>query len=363
MPDIGNRSAASKTGTVVDPNGLLGSLQRNRDHVHWRAFPGVCMLKRYTCLVSAAVSLLIASVLCAAQAAPNPNGKTVAERLGYPANSRLLVIHADDFGMMHTVNHAIEDAFEHHWVTSASIMVPCPWFPEVAQWAKSHPDADLGLHLTLNADWTPYRWRPVAAQPNSSLVDRDGYLPLLTDYVDQHAKMSQVETELRAQVDKAEAAGIKPSHLDSHMGTLFSTQPLFNVYLAVGRHYHIPVLLSREPSEALNPALPAGFNMNAVPIDKVLQMSHDVGKAQWLATYEKMLAPLPPGTYELIVHLAYDNAEIRAATFDHPDWGAQWRQNDLNTVSSPEFQKFLKDQHFILVSWKDLAKAIPPSAK
>lgn len=321
------------------------------------------MLKRYTCLVSAAVSLLIASVLCAAQAAPNPNGKTVAERLGYPANSRLLVIHADDFGMMHTVNHAIEDAFEHHWVTSASIMVPCPWFPEVAQWAKSHPDADLGLHLTLNADWTPYRWRPVAAQPNSSLVDRDGYLPLLTDYVDQHAKMSQVETELRAQVDKAEAAGIKPSHLDSHMGTLFSTQPLFNVYLAVGRHYHIPVLLSREPSEALNPALPAGFNMNAVPIDKVLQMSHDVGKAQWLTTYEKMLAPLPPGTYELIVHLAYDNAEIRAATFDHPDWGAQWRQNDLNTVSSPEFQKFLKDQHFILVSWKDLAKAIPPSAK
>lgn len=320
------------------------------------------MLKSYTVHVSVAVSLLLGSVLCVAQAAPNPNGKTVAERLGYPANSRLLVIHADDFGMMHTVNHAIEDAFQHHWITSASIMVPCPWYPEVALWAKSHPDADLGIHLTLNADWTSYRWRPVAARPNSSLVDSEGYLPLLTEDVDKHAKMPDVEAEVRAQVDKAEASGIKPSHLDSHMGTLFSTQPLFDVYLGLGRRYHIPLLLTREPSEALNPALPAAFNMKAVPIDKVLQMTHDVGKAQWLATYEKMLAPLSPGTYELIVHLAYDNDEIRAATFDHPDWGAQWRQNDVNTVSSPAFQKFLEDQHFILVSWRDLAKSMPSSA-
>ncbi len=321
------------------------------------------MLKRYIRCFSVAVTLLLASLLCAAQTAPNPNGKTVAERLGYPANSRLLVIHADDFGMMHTVNHAIEDALEHHWVTSASIMVPCPWFPEVAQWAKSHPDADLGLHLTLNADWTSYRWRPVSSLPHSSLVDRDGYLPLLTEYVTSHAKIPDVEAELRAQVDKAEAAGIKPSHLDSHMGTLFATEPLFHAYLDTGRHYHIPLLLSREPSDAMNPPLPAGFNLKAVPIDKVLQMTHDVGKAHWLATYEKMLAPLPPGTYELIVHLAYDNAEIQAATFDHPDWGAQWRQNDIDTVSSPAFQKFLRDQHFILVSWHDLARSIPPSAK
>ena len=323
------------------------------------------MLQRCKLSLPAAVSLLLASVLCAAQAAaPNPNGKTVAERLGYPANSRLLVIHADDFGMMHTVNHAIEDAFQRHWVTSASIMVPCPWFPEVVQWARSHPNADLGLHLTLNADWTPYRWRPVSAQlAHSSLVDKDGYLPLLTEDVDRQAKMPDVEAELRAQIDKAEAAGIHPSHLDSHMGTLFSTQPLFHVYLDMGRQYHIPLLLTREPSEAMNPPLPAGYNLKTVPVDKVLQMTRNVGKDHWLTTYEKMLAPLPPGTYELIVHLAYDNDEIRAATFDHPDWGAQWRQNDLDTISSPAFQKFLKGQHFILVSWRDLARSIPPSAR
>lgn len=98
------------------------------------------MFKRSNLWLFLAFSLSLGSVLCSAQTT-NPNGKTVAERLGYPRNSRLLVIHADDFGMMHTVNHAIEDAFENHWVTSASIMVPCPWFPEVVQWAKAHPDA------------------------------------------------------------------------------------------------------------------------------------------------------------------------------------------------------------------------------
>jgi predicted glycoside hydrolase/deacetylase ChbG (UPF0249 family) len=122
--------------------------------------------------------------------------KNLAERLGYPGNSRLLIIHADDFGMMHSVNTAIEEAFENHWITSASILVPCPWFPEVARWAKTHPEADLGIHLALNADWTSYRWSSVAPQSKvSSLLDADGYLPLTTEYVAAHAKMSDVEEE------------------------------------------------------------------------------------------------------------------------------------------------------------------------
>lgn len=322
------------------------------------------MLARYKLCFALIASLSLGSILSAAQSAPNPNGKTVAERLGYPADSRLLVIHADDFGMLYTVNQAIEDAFQNHWVTSASIMVPCPWFPQVVQWAKAHPDADLGIHLTMNADWTPYRWGPVAPLPmDSGLRDPDGYLPLLAEYVDQHANMRDVETEARAQVDKALAAGIHLSHLDSHMGTLFSTQQLFDVYLGLSTHYHLPVLLAKQTKgTGVNATLPSDFNPDAVPVDRVLQMSPGVPNEKWLAAYQKMLAPLPPGTYELIVHLAYDDDEIRAATFDHPDWGAQWRQNDLNLIKSPEFRKFLKDQNFILVTWADLARSIPPSA-
>lgn len=315
-------------------------------------------------LLGVTAGLLIGSMTCVAQSAPNPNGKTVAEKLGYPANSRLLVIHADDFGMMHTVNRAIEQALENHWVTSASIMVPCPWFPEVATWAKAHPDADLGIHLTMNADWTPYRWGPVAPLPmDSSLRDPDGYLPLLTEYVDAHANMRDVDEEGRAQIEKAQKAGIRISHLDSHMGTMFSTPQLFAEYLKLGHESHIPVLLTREPSDAMNPPLPEGFNVAAAPIDKVLQISHSVPKPEWMEQYVKMLTPLPPGTYELIVHLAYNTDEIRGATFDHPDWGAQWRQNDFDMIQSPAFRKFLKDQKFILISWRDLGRAIPASAK
>jgi len=287
---------------------------------------------------------------------PTDNTITLAQRLGYPTNSRLLIIHADDFGMMHTVDTATEEAFDHHWITSASLLVPCPWFPEVAQWAKSHPDADLGIHLALNADWTSYRWSSVSPQPkSSSLLDSDGYLPLTTPYVVAHAKMPEVETEVHAQVDKAMAAGIHISHLDTHMGTIVSSPDLINVYLAASKSYKLPVLLSRDSSLHSVPSFPP----DAIVLDGVLQMHPGIPQSEWLDAYKKMLQPLPPGTYQLIVHLAHNDAEIQGATFDHPDWGAQWRENDLDLVRNPEFQKFLKDQHFILISWKDISRASP----
>ena len=295
---------------------------------------------------------LLALVACAVTAqCQAPPANSVAERLGYPANSRLLVIHADDFGMSHSVNRAIIEALEQHWVTSASILVPCPWFSEVAHWAKAHPDADLGIHLALNSEWTTLRWGPVSPQPkNSSLLDPDGYLPLTTEYVASHAKISDVETETHAQVDKAKAAGINLTHLDTHMGAIVTTPDLFNAYLALGRAYKLPLLLDNR-AEAAAPG--------SVLLSQLLQMNRGTPKSQWFDAYKKMLAPLPAGSYQLIVHLAYNDDEMQGATYDHPDWGAEWRQSDLDLVRSAEFQKFLKDQGFILVAWKDLAKALP----
>jgi hypothetical protein len=288
-----------------------------------------------------------------AQDSPFSKARTVAERLGYPANSRLLIIHADDFGMMHSANRAIMEALEQHWVTSASILVPCPWFPEVARWAKAHPDADLGVHLALNADWTTYRWGSVSPQPKvSSLLDEDGYLPLTTDDVATHAKVGDVEIETRAQIDKAQAAGIHVSHLDAHMDTLVSTADMLNVYLSLGRDYKLPVVLQRRQNFRGIQVAP-----DLVLFDRVLEIGPGVPKRQWMDAYRKMLATLPAGTYELIVHLAYDDDEIRGATSDHPDWGAEWRQNDFDMVRSQEFHQFLQTQGFTLISWKDLAKA------
>ncbi len=300
-------------------------------------------------------AFLLLAISAIGQVAQKPAGKTIAERLGYPASSRLLIIHADDFGMMHTVDRAIMESFEQHWITSASILVPCPWFPEVARWAKAHPDADLGIHLALNADWTAERWTPVSPQgKESSLLDADGYLPLTSEEVAAHAKIGDVEVETRAQIDKAVAAGIHVSHLDTHMGTMYGTAGLFKELIDLGEAYHVPTRLEQHPD--------ADFPRQDVPpgtlvLDKVLEMRPGVPDAKWFAAYKKMLAPLQPGTYELIVHLAYNDEEIRGATADHPDWGAQWRQNDLDTVRSPEFRKFLKDQGFVLVTWADLAKA------
>ncbi len=286
--------------------------------------------------------------------------KSLAERLGYPADSRLLIIHADDLGMMHTVNTAIFEAFDKHWITSASILVPCPWFPEVAQWAKTHPDADLGIHLALNADWTSYRWTSVSPQPpGSSLLDADGYLPLLTLYVVAHAKMSDVTTETHAQVDKAKAAGIHLSHLDTHMGTITSSEDLTKVYLATGQAYNLPVFLAHKVDGHDADLSSLHLAPNTIILDGMMEMLPGVPKSQWLETYKKILQPLPPGTYQLIVHLAHNDAEIQGATFDHPDWGAEWRQNDFDVVQSPDFQKFLKDQHFILINWRDLQKLQP----
>jgi predicted glycoside hydrolase/deacetylase ChbG (UPF0249 family) len=283
--------------------------------------------------------------------------KTVQERLGYSATARLLVIHADDLGMNHSVNRATFEALEKNWITSSSILVPCPWFPEVARWAKDHPNADLGIHQALNSEWTTERWGPVSSTDKvASLLAADGNLPLDTDVVAKNAKPAEVESELRAQVDRAQSAGIHLTHLDTHMGALFGSTDLYGVYKKMGYRYGLPILQELQGAHGpLGLIPPPGEAL----VQKVIEINPGIAAADWMAWYEKQLAPLEPGVYELIVHLAYDDEEMRGATFDHPDWGAAWRQHDLDMVKSPEFQKFLKDQGFVLVGWKDLAKALP----
>jgi len=299
-------------------------------------------------------TVLLLCVAVASQAAP----RTLQERLGYPANARLLIIHADDLGMAHSVNRAIFEALEKGWVTSASILVPCPWVPEVATWANEHPDADLGIHLALNSEWTTFRWGPVSpADQVPSLLDSRGYMPLLEDQVVQQANPKQVERELRAQVKRAHELGIHISHLDPHMGTLLDSAPLLEIYRRIGHEFNLPLRLVDSPDQQM----PAGAT---IPKDEelltgVFQMQPGVPVDQWLDYYKKILTPLKPGVYQVVVHLAYDDPEMRAATVDHPDWGAAWRQTDLDTINSRQFRQFLKEQGFVLINWKDLAKLLP----
>lgn len=305
-----------------------------------------------------ALALVLVTCFVHAQEARKPEQSarpTVQERLGYPATARLLIIHADDLGMSHSVNRAIFEALKKHWITSSSILVPCPWFPEVVRFSQAHPDADLGIHLALNSEWTTYRWFPLSPREKvPSLLDHDGYMPLEETTVAQQARIPEVALELQAQIDRALASGIHISHLDTHMTALVGSLDLFRAYQQMGRKYRLPILVGSY-------RIPAGAVLSEPEtlVQSVLEISPGVPPDQWLNYYERTLAPLGPGVYELIVHLGYDDEEMRGATADHPDWGASWRQHDLDMVKNPAFQKFLHDQGFILVTWRELTRALP----
>jgi chitin disaccharide deacetylase len=283
--------------------------------------------------------------------------KTIAERLGYPADSKLLILHADDLAVAHSEDAASFDALDKHAVTSASIMVPCPWLTEVADYARAHPDADLGLHLTLTSEWKTYRWGPVASKDKvPSLLDPSGYLWPDTPQSVGALKADEAEREIRAQIERAIAAGIHPTHLDSHMGTLFSRPDLFAVYVKVAREYKLPFLAFIAPNTPAE--LSSLLSTKDVLINSVIIADPSVHAGDWNAFYANAIKNLKPGVTEIIVHLGHDDAELQAVTIDHADYGSAWRQRDYNVITSPEFKKLLEDNHVILIHWNDLKKLV-----
>jgi predicted glycoside hydrolase/deacetylase ChbG (UPF0249 family) len=283
--------------------------------------------------------------------------KTIAERLGYPADSKLLILHADDLAVAHSEDGASFDALDQHAVTSASVMVPCPWLTEVADYAKAHPDADLGLHLTLTSEWKTYRWGPVESRDRvPSLLDPSGYLWPDTPQSVGALKADEAEREIRAQIERAEAMGIHPTHLDSHMGALFSRPDLFAVYVKVAHEYKLPFLAFIAPDTPK--ALSSVLSSKDVLLNSVVIADPSVHPGDWKTFYANAIKNLKPGVTEMIVHLGYDDAELQAVTVGHADYGAAWRQRDYDVVTSPEFKKLLEDNHVILMHWSDLKKLV-----
>jgi len=301
---------------------------------------------------SAVVLLFVFSFNCV-----HAQTKNTAERLGYPRDSKLLIVHADDLAVAHSQDAASFDALDKHAATSASIMVPCPWLTEVADYAKAHPDADLGLHLTLTAEWKTYRWGPIESKDKvPSLLAPDGYLwPEVAPAI-QHIKADDAERELRAQVEHANAMGIHPTHLDSHMGVLFSRPDLMAVYIKVAHDYKLPFLGMISPT--LPPDVKSMFSDKDVLLDSVVIADPSIPAANWKNFYLDAIKNLKPGLTEIIIHMAHDDAESQAVMVDHPDYGAAWRQRDYDVITSPEFKKALDDNHIVLVTWKELKKLV-----
>ncbi|HJZ64413.1 MAG TPA: polysaccharide deacetylase family protein [Candidatus Acidoferrum sp.] len=283
--------------------------------------------------------------------------KSVAERLGYPADAKLLIIHADDLAIAHSEDAASFEALDKGAVTSASIIVPGPWLTEVADYAKAHPDADLGLHLALTSEWKTFRWGPVESKDKvPSLLDPAGALWPLTENVAKNAKPQEVEKEYRAQIEHALAAGIRPTHLDTHMGSALSAPEILAVYVKVAHEYHLPILAPRIPGDPLK--LSTLLNEKDVLVDSVAIANPSVQPGRWKEFYLDAIKDMKPGLNEIIVHLGHDDAELQAVMVDHPDYGSAWRQRDFDVVSSPEIKKALQDNHIVLIHWRDLQKLV-----
>lgn len=299
-----------------------------------------------------AVSFLIAGIVV-----PRTQTRTTAERLGHPADAKLLILHADDLGVAHSVNAASFNALDSHAVSSASIMMPCPWVTEVADYAKRHPDADLGLHLTLTSEWKTFRWGSVESSDRvPSLLDPSGTLWSETSAVAANAKPADAEREIRAQIDRAVALGIHPTHLDSHMGSLFSTPDLFATLAKVAHDHHLPFLAVRAMAES--PQMRAALSDKDIVLDAVVIATEKTPRDRWKEFYLDAIKGLKPGLTEMIVHLGHDDAELQAVTVDHEPYGSAWRARDFSIVNDPAFKQALQDNHVVVIKWRDLQRLL-----
>jgi predicted glycoside hydrolase/deacetylase ChbG (UPF0249 family) len=237
-------------------------------------------------------------------------------------------------------------------------MVPCPWFPEIADYARSHPDLDFGLHLTLTSERVYYRWGPVASRDKvPSLVDENGYFH--HDWTGAtKINPKEVELELRAQIDRAYAMGVRPTHLDSHQYRLFENgKDLFEIVLHVAHDYKLPVFVARDWFVG-HPYLESTLTPTDIVLDHTVTISPDVPPEKWADFYKTALKNLQPGVTEFVIHLAFADDEMKAATRERDTWGAAWRQRDFDFFTSSGFRQLLQEQNIKLVTWRELAHAL-----
>lgn len=269
-----------------------------------------------------------------------------------------LIIHADDAGMSFGSNQAVMEALRGGFITSTSVMVPCPWFGEMAAFARENSHYDIGVHLTLTSEWRHYRWRPVA-EGVDSLVDDEGFLFRSVEEVVTRATPEDVERECRAQIERALQFGIKPTHIDSHMGTLF-TPPFVDSYLTLAAEYGVTAM---KPMALFGYEMPPDDvrahvrdRMAAAPgpnLDMLaMQGAHHVhGYEARLAYYHNILRGLRPGLNELIVHPALQLEESTAIMGEA--W-AQLREDEFRVCADPATRALIDTLGIVLTTWREV---------
>jgi predicted glycoside hydrolase/deacetylase ChbG (UPF0249 family) len=292
---------------------------------------------------------------------PNPYLK----KLGLSDNDRAVIIHTDDIGMCQASVQAFRDLWAFGSISSGAVMVPCPWFPAVAQMCRENPSMDMGVHAVLNSEWEAYRWAPISGgEAGSGLMDEAGYFHQSREAVYENAIPEAVAVEVNAQVDKALAAGIDVTHIDSHMGTIINPKFVEN-YLQAGASRLIPNMLPRasakgfdvmgidEQALALYTPILEHIEAQGIPMldglfELPLTKQHDR-----MELVKRWLGELPTGITHFILHPSIDTPELRAIT---PDWAG--RVADYQTFMSDEFKMFLEKENLKLIGYRQIRDAM-----
>lgn len=300
---------------------------------------------------------------------------TYAEKLGYPKGKKVLIIHVDDVGMSYESNQGAIRAIKEGVANSLSVMMPCGWVPGFVHYLKENPDIDAGLHLTLTSEWKDYRWGPLAGKNQvKGLVDSEGAMWRGVADVVKNASPDEVEKEIRAQLDRARTMGFTPTHLDSHMGTLFATPEFLQRYLKVGMEEKIPVMF------------PGGHNTVVQQQEKIiadqLAMTQMVGTQLWNAglpvlddlenssygwkgpesgdksekalqkykteKYINAIKNIKPGLTMVIMHCTIHTEVFPQISDSYPT-----REGDFLAMIDPELRKYIEKEGIVLTTWRE----------
>ncbi len=301
---------------------------------------------------------------------------TYAEKLGYPQGAKVVILHVDDAGMSFDSNEGAILAITKGAANSCSVMMPCGWVPAFVHFLKQHPSVDAGLHLTLTSEWKGYRWGPLAGKEAvPGLVDKEGALwPDVADVV-KNASPAEVSKEINAQLQRAKGMGFQPTHLDSHMGTLFASPAFLEVYTKLGIENKIPVMFPAghaslikeqtklpEPMWAQIRATGKVLWGNGLPVlDDLHNTSYEwtlpTGSAisdealckYKTAKYIAALQLLKPGITMMIMHCTAPSDVFKYISESGPT-----RKGDLLAMTHPAFKKALQKEGIILATWREL---------
>jgi predicted glycoside hydrolase/deacetylase ChbG (UPF0249 family) len=282
--------------------------------------------------------------------------QTLAECLGYKKTDKLLIINNDDAGMCHAANQATIEGMEKGVISSATIMTPCSWSNEIANYAKAHPDKDFGVHLTLTSEWKNYRWGTVASRNEvPGLYDKQGYMweGVLEVYGSSNPEEALIEG--RAQIKKALASGVPVTHIDSHMGTYQYSPDYMNIYLQLAEEFNLPV------------RMPAQSTLDAMDFPHIRKMFQDKGiicpdyfiheefenykNDNVVEFWTDYLKKLKPGVTEIYIHAAFEGDEIRSITNS-----ASKRIKELEFFTSDELKELIRTEGIIVIGYRPLSE-------